>query len=426
MVYSVEGISTFRKFGQQQEMSNKLFTTSRGPSIKKRPVSNGSVRSESSDTPFSAILSLTTCHLCKKDMCRPKHLPCIHSFCESCIEVFVNQIKENKISSHISCPVCDMPAATIASASPKEFAENLPTSTLISTVMSRKCASSPSCGRCKSRGRDSKAASWCGYCAQALCEEHSDYHQDLTTTKVQHPVVKLKDMLTTGNFEFVRKCKFHHNEEMTHFCKDEWTPCCPICSKGVHKGCNVVRLQQVATNIKMDPSTSHLRTAVDSLENETNKLFKGRQKNIERINEQLQTEQELLRGFREKINSHLDELEDNLATELEACHTQKRKDLEKEAKTFQTKSNTLNYYKLLLDSIQETSGNYQAVQELATIRAQTKIMENEIKITSARLKWIDLTVTYPYDLVKSITRLGSIQQRVTHLGRVGTPKSTPR
>jgi hypothetical protein len=115
-----------------------------------------------------------------------------------------------------------------------------------------------------------------------------------------------------------------------------------------------------------------------------------------------------------------------LATELEAYHTQKRKDLEKEAKTFQTKNNTLNYYKLLLDSIQETSGNYQAVQELATIRAQTKIIENEIKITSARLKWIDLTVTYPYDLVKSITRLGSIQQRVTHLGRVGTPKSTPR
>jgi hypothetical protein len=62
-----------------------------------------------------------------------------------------------------------------------------------------------------------------------------------------------------------------------------------------------------------------------------------------------------------------------LATELEACHTQKRKDLEKEAKTFQTKNNTLNYYKLLLDSIHETSGNYQAVQELATIRAQTKI-----------------------------------------------------
>jgi hypothetical protein len=74
----------------------------------------------------------------------------------------------------------------------------------------------------------------------------------------------------------------------------------------MHKGCNVVLLQQVATNIKMDPSTSHLRTAVDSLENETHKLFKGRQKNIERINEQLQTEQELLRGFREKINSHLD------------------------------------------------------------------------------------------------------------------------
>jgi hypothetical protein len=42
---------------------------------------------------------------------------------------------------HISCPVCDMPAATIASVSPKEFAENLPTSTLISTVLSRKCAS---------------------------------------------------------------------------------------------------------------------------------------------------------------------------------------------------------------------------------------------------------------------------------------------
>jgi hypothetical protein len=62
---SVEGISTFRKFGQQLEMSNKFFTTSKGPSIKKRPVSNGSVRSESSDTPFSAILSLTTCHLCK-------------------------------------------------------------------------------------------------------------------------------------------------------------------------------------------------------------------------------------------------------------------------------------------------------------------------------------------------------------------------
>lgn len=359
-------------------------------------------------------------------MCCPKHLPCIHSFCEACIEFYVQQIKDTKSSSHVSCPVCEMPAATVSNMSAKEFAENLPTSTLISTLMSRKCASSPSCNRCKERGRESKASSWCGYCAQALCDEHADYHKDLTTTKLRHPVVKLKEMLTPGNFEFVRKCKYHHNEEMTHFCKEEWTPCCPICAKVMHKGCTVVLLHQVAINIKMDPSTMRLRKAVDTLETETEKLFQGRMQNKKKLDDQLKFEQGRLREFREKINTHLDELEDNLATELDAFHTQKQTELEKEAKAFKTKNNTLNFYKMLLDSIQENSGNTQAVQELAAIRTQTKTMEDEIKMVSARLKSIDITVEYPYDLVKSTTRLGSIQQKVAHIGRVGTPKSTAR
>lgn len=407
-------------------MSSKIFTTKKGPNYKERSESSASIASHNSYHVSDGTASLTCCSICKKDMCRPKHLPCIHSFCEACIEQYVQTLKESKSTTHVSCPVCEMPSTSLTNISAKEFAENLPSSTLVSTVMSRKCASSPSCSRCKPRGKDVKASAWCGYCAQALCEDHADYHKDLTTTRLQHPVVKLKDMLNPGSFEFVRKCKYHPNEEMTRFCKEEWTPCCTICAKVMHKGCNVVHLHQVANNIKMDPSTIRLRKAVDSLESETEKLQQGRKQNIIRLNEQLKSEREKLRNFREKINNHFDELEDNLATELDTIHAQRISDLEKESRAFNIKNKTLNYYKKLLDSIHENSGNTQAVQELASIRAQIKQMEDEVKVVSSKLKWTEMSIEYPYDLIKSTTRLGSVQQKVSHVDRVGTPRSSSR
>lgn len=404
-------------------MSSKIFTTKKGPNYKDRSGSAASIASHSSQL-VNDTINLVCCSICKKDMCRPKHLPCIHSFCESCIEQCVQNQKDAMSTTHVVCPVCEMPSSSISHISAKTFSENLPSSTLVSTILSRKCASSPSCSRCKQRGRDIKASAWCGYCAQALCDEHADYHKDLTTTRLQHPVVKIKDMLNPGCFEFVRKCKYHPNEEMTHFCKEELTPCCTVCAKVMHKGCNVVYLHQVTTNIKMDPSTIRLRKMVDSLEAETEKLYQGRQQNINSLNEQMNSEREKLRNVREKLNSHLDEIEDNLVTELKTIHVQKITDLEKESRMFEIKNKTLNYYKKLLDSIQENSGNTQAIQELAAIRVQTKLIADEVKVVSSKLKWTDINIEYPYDLVKSISRLGAVQQRVSNINRTGTPSTT--
>ena len=48
------------------------------------------------------------CFVCHKNFTQPKCLPCLHMFCEACLEILPHQPDQD--GDVVKCPVCDSPA----------------------------------------------------------------------------------------------------------------------------------------------------------------------------------------------------------------------------------------------------------------------------------------------------------------------------
>ncbi|XP_052093231.1 E3 ubiquitin-protein ligase TRIM36-like [Mytilus californianus] len=360
---------------------------------------------------------LVKCPLCSENMRMPKILPCLHSFCESCLETYVKKLIDRSKTTTITCPLCH--AVVLVSRNrinAREYIESLPTSTLISTVLSKKAARTRLCNVCNSDLN--KAVSWCGYCALAFCEEHVQYHKQLTSIKQRHPTVSLDDISGKSNtlmFPY-QKCHFHKKEDLHLFCKEEWTPCCHVCRKMLHKICDnqkgsVVPLPIAAAKVKDSKHAKTLKKRLDALREEAEEISDDRIKNLDELELQLRLGRESISTIRQNINDHLDQLEDDLHDELTEIYERTRIDLEEERDKAEIKLRTVVHYQNLMENITIHSPDTQAITEMSQLRDQTKNVEGDIHTFKRKAKTFEISITTYAEYFKQINKMGSLQRR---------------
>lgn len=69
------------------------------------------------DTGLSDEASIVECQICCKWTTRPRCLPCVHSFCETCLQSYIQEkakekitlgsTDEEKLLTNYYCPVCN-------------------------------------------------------------------------------------------------------------------------------------------------------------------------------------------------------------------------------------------------------------------------------------------------------------------------------
>lgn len=364
---------------------------------------------------------LVICALCKHDMCSPKHLPCLHTFCETCITKHIEHGKSQSTNMHVVCPTCEHHISVPrASDDTKSFSESLPVNTLVSSLLSKKDLAQKRCKRCKLHGRDTKADNWCAYCAQTLCDEHLEYHISLTSGR--HPVYDIDKVIRNPDIGFAaKKCRFHDKEDIKLFCNDHWNVCCNLCSKRLHGMCNTCMIEYDTSTIKTHGEVITLKRKLDAMASHTEKLQQDIHSNMEVINKQVAQEKENIKEFRAEINKRLDDLESQLTNELDAVHTEKIKELEKEAKMVDMKHKTALMYKTMLSVVLKDASNIQALTTLSDIRQNTHRLEDELRLDKYKLQKIGIQVTLSHETFKHMFKIGSVASKYTRLRNSQSP-----
>ena len=172
---------------------------------------------------------MTECPICVAIFHKPKSLPCVHSFCLSCLEKYC----ETKLPGEtMPCPVCRaefmIPKGGMSKWPNNFFLQKL-CEVVTSTEVDETAKMPPRCDVCSSldSGKDAKtlASVRCVECEQDLCEGCAQRHKLMTCTK-SHQLRRLvsieKESTESKSSSFdeadctetaVNRCKVHPKKE---------------------------------------------------------------------------------------------------------------------------------------------------------------------------------------------------------------------
>ncbi|XP_066292124.1 tripartite motif-containing protein 2-like [Branchiostoma lanceolatum] len=218
------------------------------------PVSVGAGTSGYVKMASSAFNEITeeflVCQICLEDFKHPKMLPCLHTFCQPCLE----RLLATEAVGKLSCPTCrqDVPL-------PANGVRGLKSNFLVGKLhdilqqqpkekggKSESRADGVPCTACD---RGNTAEVYCMECTDYLCQVCNDTHRGLKATR-SHKVVTIQD-LQSGQFAAelrareTSKCA-KHNELNKFYCDTCHRVICLHCVVMAHKDHQYVEIEKAA------------------------------------------------------------------------------------------------------------------------------------------------------------------------------------
>ncbi|CAG2239861.1 TRIM56 [Mytilus edulis] len=221
---------------------------------------------------------LLTCSICLETFRNPKYLPCLHTFCELCINTYILSIVKEEKSVGFKCPVCrNLVPINESQGKPETWAKQLPGNHFIVSMIDRKAIqkSEKLCDTCEQKNVSQLAVSFCTVCEETYCEPCESNHKlyKISRNHKIMPIQKIDEFTASStNFGLV-SCEEHPDKNIEIFCKDHSKPCCTVCATVHHRKCEqVVTVDKATSGVKQ--STKARELMVKLIET-SDKLGKG-------------------------------------------------------------------------------------------------------------------------------------------------------
>jgi len=194
-------------------------------------LSNGTEVNGVGSPPRNAAVNIK-CGLCHEIFTRPKVLPCLHTFCQDCLE------KTQEVADRLTCPTCRQECPLSAHGVAGLLADFAVSNLIEVSQGSNGDCSNKSCTGCKSK--ETAAVARCYDCSNYLCELCAYAHQFMHCFE-GHRVINImseqngKDCsLLTSRYEKQVACSHHKGELLQYFCKTCVVPACAECIATEH------------------------------------------------------------------------------------------------------------------------------------------------------------------------------------------------
>ncbi|XP_076449061.1 uncharacterized protein LOC143285559 [Babylonia areolata] len=301
----------------------------------------------------SLIQSVIKCPICLEAYNDPRMLPCLHSFCQKCLNGYIENCRMGPNQNYFTCPVCreeiypPHPYRPLAQWS-TQFRSNFIMTDLASCLTEVSKGKEEGdvkgevCFPCsKQMPFPKEAEHFCLDCSHPYCEACMQVHMSIPSCQ-KHSIVAIDDHSAREQHQKQhRHCLEHPEEMLKMFCEDCCELLCPMCALMQHRQCsklNSVTPMAAARRLHLESSQRNLM----------NTLGKAKHKQAK-----LKEEKEVLS---KNITSSLREMDDAYDSLISKLKEQKKNDM---LKTHEAISKTQKH----LASCEEQIGVFIAVLE---------------------------------------------------------------
>ncbi|VDI67652.1 midline 1 [Mytilus galloprovincialis] len=321
---------------------------------------------------------LLTCTICLEIFKEPKYLPCLHTFCKSCINTYIVSTVKDNDPSGFKCPVCRR-SVPLDDEKPDTWANNLPGNHFIVSLIDKRELQKPDklCDTCEQDKQ--KAISFCTVCEEAYCESCRKGHTIYKMSR-SHKLVPIKDInldtSVSGLYAHVT-CKEHPDKTIDVYCQDHSKPCCTVCATVHHRKCEqVVTIDKAVIGIKESEKAIHLMTKLTETSNTLGNVLQNHKTNKENFEHGIETVLQEISRLRENVCKHLNKLEQKLRNEANSKRKEKVFKFDDETTDLSSLKNTVDNWKSLLEACISQGSEIQCLVKMDEILNNLPQTEN--------------------------------------------------
>ena len=257
------------------------------------------------------------CGICLERYENPKVLPCLHTFCERCLQ---NYIPSESLS--VTCPICRQQSIL-----PQEGVTGLQNNFFITNLM--EVLEHPNfCSACEAEAR---AISKCTDCGEFLCEQCMQVHAEQKMDQ-DHHIISLSELAYSDSDDSKMAtlvCPSHDGQDLRYYCAACETAVCQTCTAVEHCSHRTILLSDAIQEHKMSLTTvldsaqaqvPVIQEAVDVVEEVLNNLSSSSKDAECQINE---TFDFLSKIINERRNTLLGELENTYHLKSQTLESQR-------------------------------------------------------------------------------------------------------
>ncbi|VDI26413.1 Hypothetical predicted protein [Mytilus galloprovincialis] len=342
---------------------------------------------------------LLTCTICLETFKVPKYLPCLHTFCESCIKTYiVSSTKKENESKGFNCPVCrTFVSYDKRSDKPETWASTLPMNHFVMSMLDKRAIqrSEKLCNSCQINNDMKKAISWCTICEEAFCEHCAKCHKSFKIS-AKHKLISFNE-IQMGNSDLkiseVLSCVEHPDKIVEVYCEDHFKPCCTLCATLLHRKCeNVISIVKAATGIKQSEQTTCLIKTLNERNTEICEIVENQKESLARAENKTEKITKEMTTLKKGIIDHLNQLEEKMKIELASSKKDVVLKITDNVNTFSSYKSTITNWHSVLSRSVEHGSDQQCLMEVNKIGLKITILEKELKEDIKKLE--NLTINF--------------------------------
>ncbi|XP_069132444.1 tripartite motif-containing protein 2-like [Argopecten irradians] len=275
---------------------------------------------------------LIECPICLEQLRHPKSLPCLHTFCEECLNIYIAQ-EADKLATSFPCPLCRLETVPMDPKEKKEnWAKQFPTNNFIIEV-SKECppeSKRHGCDPCKLKKISERveAKVWwkesnrflCGNCLKHL---KGFIGSDLTLVDVTSGQRLLPK--TTSACTYCPK----HNKEMDLFCEDHQSVCCATCVAVAHRRCEeVTTLSEYGDKIRSSTELQDMRSGLQQVAADMKSFTEYIKNKTNHLGDEKDAVLQEMTDFRKRFEARLDRLQRDITNEVVTTYKEEKHKLD--------------------------------------------------------------------------------------------------
>ena len=333
------------------------------------------------------------CQLCKKTLKDPRYLPCLHTFCRSCIDNNAKETIRSESTRTYYCPKCCRVAKFPNDVSMSKWGDHLPKNKLASNVIDgyRIKTGNVICKPCNRKRKSAKATQWCIKCKEPLCDHCVESHSSFKAT-MGHDVTSVSTAQSRPIKELlISPLCDEHQEELDHYCYDHEKFVCSTCKANIHRSCKSVFAASVYAQKARDDSKA-TAYSIDQHERNAKILLENRMNEKESLEVSKVKITEQITSVRRKINDLLTKYEKQCLKEMEDIYSKERQILETDILGVQGIYNTSNNMNQVLKVSSKHANDVHFVEWQDKIERETQMLNDIIydihePLTSPRISF---------------------------------------